>query len=499
MGKGYFGIIKKLYDRPVDALGLSFFRIAYSLVLLLEVKQIFTFRELIFSEVSSATPSLITGLLVLWALVLVFLLAGCFTCLAAGLNYIIGIFIVWQMPAFKYHLDFVMTTVNFLLLFLPVSAGLSLDRYLGIRQHPEENIPDQLSSLYVWVLVILGLGLVYLDSAVNKLSSPIWLSGLGFWLPSSLPLNGQTNLSWLLNQQFLVRVIGYVILIFEILFIFLIWFRPLRWFLLIIGVLLHLGIGIAYPIPNFALLMLTLYIPLLPDAVWQKLRLACGQKIRENNFSENSYASTNTIRQRNSNSYLIALFLMYALLGQFMCMLAAPVVQESVAHRPVKKIIDRTQSLFKPFYFINQKFLGIVSHDIFLDKHFANFNQIINIYYTGNKAALVPLPLFTQTGQPGTYSTGRIWTKWAYRVTGAKPDSEKLSLGIKNFTYFWAQQQGVSLDKAVFIIQVKNIKAAHTWEKDFLNRQMQQPWVPVGRVYWQNQQCRIEWLPKANF
>ncbi|MGV3587154.1 MAG: HTTM domain-containing protein [Adhaeribacter sp.] len=493
MVKRFFGKLEALYAHRVDALGLAFFRIAYSLVLLLEVKQLFTFRGLIFSEVS--TPiSLITTLLLIWAAALVCLFLGYYTRLAALINYIIGVYTVWQMPDFKYHLDFVMTTVNFLLLFLPVSVSLSLDKYLEKKQQPQKPQPTQVSSLYSWLLVTLGIGLVYLDSAVNKLDSPMWLSGLGFWLPSSLPQNALTNLSWVLNQEFFVRIIGYGILAFEIFFIFLISFRTLRWPLIIVGILLHLGIGIAYPIPHFALLMLALYIPLLPDIFWQKLRGVFRLPQLQTKAAVNVSDELKSAGGIRSKSTWLTLFMLYAVMGQIMCMLAAPIVQDFASKNQLKGILKTAQYLFKPFYFVNQKLLGIVSHDIFLDKHFADFDQLINISYLENNGNIRPLPLFTQTGQPGTYSTGRLWTKWAYRVTGANPDKEKLAAGIEQFISFWARQHGINLDSAVFLVQVKKIEKINNWEKDFLNRQLNQPWITVGRVVWQNQQSRIEWF-----
>ena len=324
----------------------------------------------------------------------------------------------------------------------------------------------------------------------------MWLSGLGFWLPSSLPQNARTNLSGLLNQEFLVRVIGYGILFFEILFLFLIWFRPLRWILILTGILLHLGIGIAYPIPHFSLLMITLYIPLLPAGIWQKLRQIFGQHktgyYQEVNLAEDREST----RQAAAKSNGIALFILYVLVGQFMCMLAAPVVQDFAARNRMQPILTTTQNLFKPFYFVNQKFLGIVSHDIFLDKHFAGYDQIINIGYLDKEDKVIFLPLFTQTGQPGRYCTGRLWTKWAYRITGVNPDTNKLQTGIKQFTSFWAQQQNIDLTKAVFLIHVKKIENINNWEKDFLNRQMQQPWVTAGRVNFRKQQGQITWFPQ---
>ena len=471
-----------------NAFKLAVFRIAYCLVLLLEVKQIFFFRSLIFSDSSFISLSLLTDLMLLWGAVLLLLLVGWFTRMAAILNYTLSVFIIWQMPAFKYHLDFIMTSVNFLLLFFPVSVRLSVDEYR--TRNSEEQQQYRISNFNVWLLVVLGLGLVYFDSAIQKLDSPMWRQGWGFWVPSSMPVNVITNLSWLLNYKAIAQVIGYGVLVFEIAFIFLIWFRPFRWILVITGIGLHVGIAILYPIPHFALLMLTLYIPLLPESIWEKLK----RRYQNLAYSASAISKTNEAKPVRAGIGKRTAFILiaYFCLGQLMCITVAPIISKGLQNTLVEKFLTSVQYGFRPFYFINQKFLGIVSHDIFLDKHFAGYNYIVNIRYLGKNGQTIWLPLYKKTGQPTGYNSGRIWTKWAYRITGPQTEAESFEEGVRSFTAFWAQQNNIALDNARFEIWLKKMADTQNWKQDFLTTQMQQPWKKAGWAQWQNNQMELQ-------
>jgi predicted DCC family thiol-disulfide oxidoreductase YuxK len=91
------------------------------------------------------------------------------------------------------------------------------------------------------------------------------------WLPSSLPMATWNDTSVLLNQELLMKFLGYLVLVFEGLFIFLFWFRSLRVPLMLIGILFHIGILIIYPIPWFALTLIAVYLLMLPETFWFRL------------------------------------------------------------------------------------------------------------------------------------------------------------------------------------------------------------------------------------
>ncbi|MGV3502471.1 MAG: hypothetical protein ACO1O1_02105 [Adhaeribacter sp.] len=472
--------------RRVDVLGFAFFRVAYAAVLLLELRQLFFFQALIFPE-GPLPANLVFGLLVGWAMALCFLMAGWFTRLAAGVNYLISVVVVWGMPDFKYHLDYLMIGVNFLLLWLPVSATFSLDADWRQRKTGQRP-PAFVDGSWLALPVVLPLGLVYLDSVVHKLSSAIWMSGLGFWLPSSLPQNAQTDLSWLLNQEVLVKAIGYGIMVFEGLFLLLIWFRPLRPYLVAAGLLLHAGIGLAYPIPHFGLMMMALYLPLLPDGCWRGLRRAgswfWGQAPKAGARPPRHQATQRGEEPGagSSGAGWRKAFLLYCCASQLLCLTVSPLFQAGARSLGLEKHLVLLQQAFKPVFFLNQKFLGLVSHDIFLDKHFLAYRQLVSLSYVPARGPAEPLPLLDEQGQPGSYCQGRLWTKWVYRVNDPGAGRQKQGAGQERFASFWAASEQQPLSGASFRVMVKEVEVPRRWQRDHLRKQMRRPWQPAGTL-----------------
>jgi hypothetical protein len=107
-------------------------------------------------------------------------------------------------------------------------------------------------------------GLFYVDSVLWKLGSHTWTSGLGFWRPAVLPQLTRVDLGPLLDNRTVVLVLGYGILVFEGTFLVLMWFRRLRLPLMALGMALHLGIALVFPLTVFGLLMTALMLLLLP-------------------------------------------------------------------------------------------------------------------------------------------------------------------------------------------------------------------------------------------
>ena len=104
-----------------------------------------------------------------------------------------------------------------------------------------------------------------------KLTSPLWLKGLGIWVPASLPFATHANTSALLNNEMLVKFMGYLSIVFEFLFLFLFPFRRYRAILMVIGIGLHLGILLEFPISLFAIGFGSLYLLMVPVGFWRRL------------------------------------------------------------------------------------------------------------------------------------------------------------------------------------------------------------------------------------
>ncbi|MFT6849646.1 MAG: putative DCC family thiol-disulfide oxidoreductase YuxK [Sphingobacteriales bacterium] len=158
---------------------------------------------------------------------------------------------------------------------MPISNTLSLDRlWLKLKYSNTTffyNPPVKIRQIYYFLPILLGLGLVYLDSTFYKVASQMWINGLGVWLPSSLPMIAMGDNSFILNQEFLVKFLGYLTVVFEAVFIFLFFRKNLRVPLLFIGLFLHVGILVSFPIPWFALTACSMYILMVPISFWAKI------------------------------------------------------------------------------------------------------------------------------------------------------------------------------------------------------------------------------------
>ena len=270
-------LINSLFATKVDAIGLSIFRMFYSVVLFFELRQLYTYRSIIYDK----EPSKYVGeidvsfIFYFWFVVVAFLFLGLFTRYVTILNYIFGVIIFSSAIKFEYHVFYAYVGINFLLVFMPISRVLSLDSLLQKLKYSNLYKPflvdRKVLKINYIVPVFVGIGLVYFDSIFHKFSSKMWMDGLGVWLPSSLPMVTWNDTSILLNQKWLMLFLGYLVLVFETVFIFLFWFKRFRVPFFLLGTFFHIGILIAYPIPWFALTVIAVYLLLVPVSYWRFL------------------------------------------------------------------------------------------------------------------------------------------------------------------------------------------------------------------------------------
>jgi uncharacterized membrane protein YphA (DoxX/SURF4 family)/predicted DCC family thiol-disulfide oxidoreductase YuxK len=266
----------------VPAQGLALFRIFFGIVFFCETAQMFYFRELIFDPIPFIKAAEIdtTIPLIVWSICIFCIIIGAFTRQASLINYIFTLIFISALHQFEYHIDYSYIAINFLLIFVPSGRSFSIDRLFEKLKYSTSRdlyIPPSTTSILSYLSIVgMGIGLVYFDSLFSKLASPMWLNGLGFWLPTSIPFVTFWDMSPILNIKWLAIFLGYLTLIFEGVFLFGIWERKYRIPLTILGVGLHIGILFTYPIPWFALSIIGLYILLLPYEWWpnfhQKLK-----------------------------------------------------------------------------------------------------------------------------------------------------------------------------------------------------------------------------------
>jgi len=616
-------LFTRLYDKKISGLGLSMFRIAYSLVLLAEIIQFYYFRHLIFDKVPYLDPAEINfGIpIAIWGISVIFILIGLFTRTATIINYLLSLILIGSINTYEYHMFYAYMGINFLLLFLPVSRNLSLDRLIVKYRYSNTkfayNPPTDVSVLSYYVPILVGIAFVYFDSVLFKYTSTFWRNGLGFWLPTSVPVNVYIPLQTLLNIKFLVLALGFLTLIFETVFLFTFFKKKWRIPLLIIGLGLHLGILVAYPIPWFALGMCSIYLLMVPVRWWKSLfreketakpvitfyydgecplcnrtkiaiqHFDIGKKIEFRTvqyYSEQEpllksipfnallddihsvkkgkvykgldtyievldsigytkplswllrlpgvyhlgktvygYVAKNRDTERCTEENcgyvppsvpakdeelkllqnftlkdlkinLILAGLVILIMSQVMVSYTSPL---SVAIRSViglqeSCVNDKLEYISRKVGNISQDYMGITHHGVFMDYHFSEYNHNIAVTYNNKNGKEIWLPITGEDSLPGNYLLGPIWAKWGFRVNNNKIIHAEVENGIRDFTAFWAQKNGVDLNNARFIIKLQKIETPQGWEKDFLKRQMDKPWQDIGVAIWKDRKYSID-------
>lgn len=270
------------FTQTAPATGIGLFRFFIGSLTFLEICFLLYFRHLIFDPIPYVDVEypMIPFFLCAWAVTALALMLGLYCQKAALLNYAFWIIFTQFTPLqrdFDGGFDQFMTGVALMLCLLPIDRAWALDplrlRWNAPHAASTSELPRQLVPVWTYhVPVLIVLGLLYFDSAVQKLFAPHWREGLGAWLPSSLPYYiSAVDLAWWLDIEWLQKTIGYTILLFQFTFVFLFHQPRFRLLYFIVGVALHLGITISFNIYPFGLGMLICYFLVAPLDWWEKL------------------------------------------------------------------------------------------------------------------------------------------------------------------------------------------------------------------------------------
>lgn len=616
-------ILKKSFNKKIDGTGLAIFRITYSTVLLCEIIQLFYFRHLIFDKIPYLMPAEIDfGIpIIIWAIAVVAIIFGFRTRFFTIINYLLSLILIGTITTYEYHVFYAYMGVNFLLMFMPISQCLSLDRLIEKLKYSNttyRHFPSKtVRQVHYLILPFVGIAIVYFDSIFYKLASPTWLNGLGSWLPSSLPMITHSQNTWLLNQELLIKFIGWGTILFEAIFLVVFFRKKWRVPVFIIGMLLHIGIVIEFPIPWFGLTVCSIYLLLVPVSFWQKtfsinkskptlffyydrncplclrtviilshfdwfnkisfktVQLDASSDIQISSIDEDillddihsvnlkgeifsgidtyiecltriwflsplalllrisgvnylakrvySYIAKNrnTVRCTEDNCgfnipeirdnnqlkilknlkyedfkfYLVKYFLVFVVFMQ-----ATLIINDSWLVEKVKTnlgiekslVNQKIKKLIFPLHKFTRTYFGITSHQVFTERiHFDNYNHIVAITYLNEEGNEIWLPIIDQRGMPDFYIYGANWVKWTFRVISLNVSQGNLEKGVRDFTFFWAEHNGINLKlsrKHQFNIKVKKIDSPRGWEKDFLTKQIDKPWVNGGYVIWEKRE-----------
>ena len=466
--------IEKRVAKQVSPIGLSIFRIAYGLVFFFEVLFIYRYKELFFDPIPFIEPSPMQfGLpLLLWLITILCIIFGYYTRYAAIVNYVFTLVFISTLTTFEYHMHYTYIGINFLLMFLPLSKTISLDRYF------KREVAVTVSSIYYLLPVFIGIALVYFDSTFFKISSQMWLRGSGVWLPASVPQVTILDNQWFLNQKWLMVFLGYLTLLFEFIFIFTFFRKRFRVPLLIIGLGLHIGIFFTFPIPLFALGYMAIYLLMVPIYCWQSMFKKLNKSVVEVTFT--AVELTKLTRTIKITLLLVAVLVLNVTLH------FSPALK-SFTNRVYTKI--GVQNIMRPLIRgvedFSSKMFGIGPHGVFVDSHFVGYDNIVAVSYQSDQGEIW-LPFIEKDGSPGGYISGSNWAYLSFRVNGPNQTKKNLYPGIIRLVSFWANKNDVNLETTTFILHSKKISFPlnYKWQKDFLQQQRDMPWEKIGELSW---------------
>jgi hypothetical protein len=477
------------WQQRVSPSGLAVFRICYGMVLLWEVADLCRLRHLIFDPLPyiESGPIWLSALLPCWLVVVALLLAGCFTRIAAMANYVCSVIVFGSMTDYEYHFDHICQGINFLLLFAPVSETWSIDAWLRKRAGKVSRAAAGVHPIYYFLFMVVGIGLIYIDSVLWKLKQPDWQNGYGVWRPmSSPPFTWYPTAAFqmLLNQHWFMQLSNYLTLFLETTFLFLMWSRRCRlWLLLPLGLTLHLGIMLAFPIPKFSLVMVALYLLVVPPKFWDRWRLKlnrCSDHLLPNRVQATGQevAAESLWNHRYAISGALALLIT---LGGLQSLI---ILQDHQLVNARKFTLDMRMAL--------NRYMGLCMHGVFLDPHWNNYNHVVAVVQQRQDGSHDWLPITSQTGQMGSLSMDRLWTSWAFRSNMPGINNAAIERSVKRLTAYWLATQNHDLHEARFLVLTKALRPCSGWRENELSEQMQMPWQVSGEVRWHDNQCVVK-------
>jgi len=204
------------------------------------------------------SPTLLWIVHIAALLVFFFLMVGFFSRTMAVLAYVAAVSYANRVtPGAYFGLDKINCLLAMYLMLGPCGARYSIDRIWRLRKGAPKEVPPSISANLAIRLIQIHMCIIYLFSALGKLQGESWWNGEAVWYSSAnLEYQFLIDLTWLANHPWLVSLLTHLTVYWELTYSALIWPRLTRPWVLLMAVLVHGGICIAYGMPTFGLAML---------------------------------------------------------------------------------------------------------------------------------------------------------------------------------------------------------------------------------------------------
>jgi hypothetical protein len=473
----------ELSGRQVSPVPFAVFRIAFCSIVVAEIVQLIEFQELLFHPASSHGQQLLTtSLLWTWLVAAAAAAVGWRTRAATLVTYALAVyFLGFQAPAkgFDYHHDALILPALAILALLPAGRALSVDDWIArSRSSAAEGSgarPRAGGSITVWsrALPLLVLGAMYADSVVAKLGSTLWRRGLGVWVPATFPFATTWDVSPFLERRSLMIISGYVALCFEATFLLALLSARLRPLYLWVGMALHAGIALLYPIPLFGLGAMAYLSLLVPASGYARIGAAFRGTLRRRESEARGDDGSDRGRPRLAWPWapaaIAAALVAWAIVVGFIALRASPAGDTEV----YRTLRPRLNWLYA--------FTGISEHALFVDRHFQGYDRQLSLWERRD-GSMSPLPYITESGEAGPWMRGRVWTLWSWHVVRPTMSAARQRDGLARFASFWAWRTGRAAAAEVVVRERPLEVSIGAWRAGLARRNRERPWRDLGRL-----------------
>ena len=218
---------------------------------------------------------------------LVFFFLGLYTPITSLCAFAISASYMYRAPMANYGMDQFLSCLVFYLALCPCGKTWSLDwlvaRYQaaaralrkGETPAPFHTAPSVRANLFQRLIQV-QLCIVYFFAGTAKLQGTSWWTGMAMWQAFSNLEYQSFDMTWLAFYPIVINLITHATIVWELAFPFLIWNRHARPLILLVGVLMHLGIGALMGMWTFGLIMIFGYLAFCPGESLRRLLSRCS-------------------------------------------------------------------------------------------------------------------------------------------------------------------------------------------------------------------------------
>jgi hypothetical protein len=203
--------------------------------------------------------------------ILVLFTLGVATPVTSILAFAITVSYAYRARLANYGLDQINALLTLYLAMGPSGAALSVDRLIGrafgwrpLRLSWRAGMALRLMQVHICI--------IYLWAGMSKLQGLAWWDGTSFWLAVANQEYQSRDMTWLAWHPELIHVLTHVTIFWELSFWNLVNRPHWRVPMILVGIVLHLGIGACMGMWTFCWIMIFAYLAFVPDLVSRAMR-----------------------------------------------------------------------------------------------------------------------------------------------------------------------------------------------------------------------------------